>query len=74
VVHDATAANASEVPVYGALYFVDADLPILTKLTFRGFPLRYPKQLAWCVNEPGPVPAGRIPELSRLLVDRFPIA
>src|SRR4051794_11671365 len=40
------AAIAPEVPVHGALCFVDADLPVVFKLTFHGFPILYPRQLA----------------------------
>lgn len=30
------------VPILGALCFVDAELPLIGKLTFRGYPVRYP--------------------------------
>lgn len=36
---------APDVPVHGALCFVDSDLPLLGKLSFRGYPLLYPKAL-----------------------------
>jgi hypothetical protein len=44
VVQDAR-GDSTQVPVYGAFCFVEADLPMLSKLTFRGFPLLYPRQL-----------------------------
>lgn len=35
------AERAPDVPVHGALCFVDSDLPTFGKLTFKGFPLLY---------------------------------
>ena len=73
-VQDAIASTAPEVPVHGALAFVDADLPILGHLTFSGYMLLYPKQLAKRLNGPGPVPVERIPGLAQQLATCFPNA
>jgi hypothetical protein len=73
VVQDAR-GDSTQVPVYGAFCFVEADLPMLSKLTFRGFPLLYPRQLARRLNDPGPVPEALVGRLARSLADRFPAA
>ncbi len=65
---------APEAPVHGALCFVDADLPMLGKLTFKGFPLLYPKSLAKRINEAGPLPQQRVPAVATELAIRFPTA
>lgn len=63
---------ARDVPVRGALCFVDAELPLLGKLTFKGYPLLYPRGLAKRVNAPGPVPPERVHAIAARLAERFP--
>jgi hypothetical protein len=63
---------APEVPVRGALCFVDAELPLLGKPTFTGYPLLYPRGLAKRVNGPGPVPPERVRAIAAQLAERFP--
>ena len=41
---------APGVPVYGALCFVDGELPMLGTLTFNSYSLLYPKALAKRIN------------------------
>lgn len=65
---------ASGVPVHGALCFVDADLPMLEKLTFRGFPLLYAKSLAKRINATGPLDRERVPVVAGELAIHFPVA
>jgi hypothetical protein len=74
LVNDAIVSTAPEVPVYGAFAFVDADLPVLSRLNFSGYLLLYPRQLAKRLSERGPVPVDRIPELARHLATSFPSA
>ena len=61
---------APDVPNHGA----DADLPMLGKLTFKGFPLLYPKSLAKRINAAGPLDRDRVPAVAAELAIRFPIA
>jgi hypothetical protein len=65
---------APAVPVQGALCFVEADLPVLRKLNFNGFPLLYPKPLAKQLNSPGPLTPARVRQLAAALATRFPSA
>ena len=60
--------------MYGAFAFVDADLPLLSRLVYGGYPLLYPKQLAKRVSEPGHVPLDRIPDIAEQLGTHFPMA
>lgn len=62
------------VPVRGALCFVDADLPLVGKLTFAGFPLLYAKRLAKRINAKGPLVAELVPVVAGDLARRFPAA
>jgi hypothetical protein len=63
---------APEVSVRGALCFVDAELPLLGKLTFKGYPLLYPRVLAKRVNAPGPVSPERVRAIVAQLSEFFP--
>jgi hypothetical protein len=63
-----------EVPVHGALCFVDAELPLLRQLTFKGFPLLYPKTLAKRINNTAVVVHGRADDLAPELARQFPPA
>lgn len=65
---------APDVPIHGALCFVDADLPMLGKLSFKGFPLLYAKPLAKRINAGGPLDRERVPAVATELAIRFPIA
>jgi hypothetical protein len=65
---------APGVPVHGALCFVDADLPMLGKLSFKGFPLLYPKALAKRINAAGPLDRERVAAVATQLAIRFPAA
>ena len=65
---------APGVAVRGALCFVDADLPMLGKLSFNGYSLLYPKALAKRINQSGPVGAERVRALAGALAHRFPSA
>ncbi len=42
-----------DVPIHGALCFVDADLPMLGTLTINDYPLLHPKALAKRLNQGG---------------------
>jgi len=65
---------APDVPLHGALCFVDADLPLLGTLTFDGYPLLYPKALARRLNQHGPVAVRQRRELLTQLANHFPAA
>lgn len=65
---------ATGVPVHGAFCLVDADLPMLGKLTFEGFPLLYPKSLAKRLNAAGPLGRERVAAVASNLATRFPSA
>ena len=71
-VKDVLTDTAADVPGHGALALVDADLPILGRLSFSGYSLLYPRQLAKRASQPGPVAAERIPELALQLAVAFP--
>ena len=74
LVQDVMATLAPEVTVHGALCFIDSELPLLGKLTFRGFPLLYPKSLAKRINADGPTPPADIRAIAAALATRFPAA
>jgi len=63
---------AADVPVHGALCFVDSELPILGKLSINGDPLLHSKALAKCINANGPLSAEQVRALSSELAQRFP--
>ena len=65
---------APEVPVRGALCFVDADLPLVGTLTFDGFPLLYARRLARRLNARGPVAGERVLAVAGDLAQRLPPA
>ena len=67
-------AVAGDIPVRGAFCLVDADLPLVGTLTFRGYPLLYRKKLAKRLNADGPVPPERVRKLAALLAERLPPA
>ena len=65
---------APDVPMHGALCFVDSELPAFGKLTFKDFPLLYPKRLAKRINAGGPLTAEQVRALATELALRFPSA
>lgn len=74
LVRGTVAELGADVPIQGALCFVEADLPVLSKLSFAGFPLLYPKALAKRINADGPVASDRVKALAEQLGVRFPPA
>lgn len=74
LVATATAEISPGIPVRGALCFVDADLPILSRLSFRGYALLYPKQLAKRMAAEGELPEQQRRSLAAALAQRFPAA
>jgi len=65
---------AADVPVRGALCFVDSELPILGKLSFNGYPLLHSKALAKRVNGGGPLSIEQVQTVAVELARRFPPA
>ena len=65
---------APDVAVRGALCFVDSDLPMFGKLTFKGFPLLNVKPLAKRINAAGPRTDEHVRALATELALRFPSA
>jgi hypothetical protein len=65
---------APGVPARGALCFVDADFPVLGKLTFNGYPLLATKSLARRINAKGPVSGEEVPLIAARIAKRFPLA
>jgi hypothetical protein len=64
---------APNVPVRGALCFVDSDMPA-RKLTFKGFPLLNVKPLAKRINARGPLAQDHLRIVASELARRFPSA
>jgi hypothetical protein len=65
---------APGVPVWGALCFVDAAVPVFGKLTFNGYPLLHPKPLAKRINADGPLTLERVRAVATEMDRRFPSA
>jgi Nuclease-related domain len=65
---------ATDVPVHGALCFVDADLPMLGRRIFRGYPLVYPPALARLIKASGVLPPEQVHQVAAHLSSRFPAA
>jgi hypothetical protein len=63
-----------EVPVYGALCMVHAELPLLSTPKFRGYPLLHRRALAKRLNATGPLDAARARWLAERLGEHFPSA
>lgn len=70
VVHE----TAPEVPVRGALCFVEADLPLIGTLRCKGYPLVYPRALAKGINAGGTLGDDLVRALAGELATRFPVA
>ena len=62
---------ADVAPVHGALCFLDADLPMIGTLTFKGYPLIYPKPLAKRINAAGPMTSDQVNLLATALARHF---
>ena len=60
-----------EVPFGGAFCFIDTDMPLLRKLSCRGYPLRWRKGIAKLLEADGPVLPEQIAFLTRELAQRF---
>jgi hypothetical protein len=60
-----------DVPLRGALCFIDAGLPRLGTLTFDSYPLMYPKALAKRINAGGPLDAEAVGAVAARLAARF---
>lgn len=61
----------SDLSVRGVLCFVDAELPWLGTLSFRGFQILHPERLARRIGKPGPVTSEAIQTLAAELAQRF---
>jgi hypothetical protein len=59
------------VPVRGAFCLVDAELPLLGNLSFRGYPLLGRRKLAKRLNGRGPLPDAEVRALTAFLAERF---
>jgi len=73
VVKAVMAEVAPNVPVRGALCFVDSDMPT-RKLSFKGFPLLKVKPLAKRINARGPLAQDHLRIIVSELARRFPSA
>jgi len=60
------------VPIHGALWFVDADLPTLGRLKFDGFVLANPKRLSARIGACGPVTDASVRVIATYRADRPP--
>lgn len=58
-------------PVYGALCFVKAELPLLGTLTFDGYPLLYPRGVAKRLNASGALTADEVDAVASLIAGHF---
>jgi Nuclease-related domain len=75
-VRAALASNAAPVEVHGCLCFVGgrADKPLLRKLSFDGYRLLYPRQLAKWLNRPGELDSDEMRRLAENLAITLPAA
>jgi len=72
---DAVKAAAGDAPpVHGAFCLLDADLPLVGTLSFRGYQLLYRKKLTRKLNAAGRLSDTGVRELADALADRFPAA
>jgi hypothetical protein len=63
-----------DVRVCGALCFVDADLPMLGRRAFRGYPLVYPRALARQIKAGGVLQPEQVHAVAAHVSSRFPAA
>jgi hypothetical protein len=68
------AAVGPGVPVHGAFCLVDAELPLVRTLTFRGYPLLGRRKLAKTLNAPGALSDAEVCALAARLAERFQAA
>jgi hypothetical protein len=61
-------------PVHGAFCFVDSELPTFGTLSFRGYPLLYPRGLARRIKARGPCEPELVHAVAAHLSRRFPAA
>jgi hypothetical protein len=73
-VQAATADLGFDVPVRGVLCFVDAELPLLGTLSFRGYPLLYVRPLARRIRSRGGLATEQCEVVAACLASRFPAA
>lgn len=75
---DAVAVVMSELgvalPVHGAFCFVDSELPTISTLTFRGYPLLAPRRLAGRIKKRGQAGPELLNAVAAQLSSRFPAA
>ena len=71
VVRAMVAEHRDDVPVRGAMCFTEGELPMLRTLTFQGWPLLYPKDMAMCLNATGPLDTASIRDLARSLAQHL---
>jgi hypothetical protein len=74
LVKAALADSAPGVPVRGAVAFIGDGLPLLSRLSFEGVPIRYPKQLAKLLNSSGELTPEMVRAIAIELTRRFPSA
>jgi hypothetical protein len=74
LVKAALVESAPGVPVKGAIAFIGEGLPLFGKVSFDGFPIRYPKQLAKLLNGEGELTPEMARALAIELATRFPSA
>lgn len=68
------ATTRPDVPVHGALCFVDADIPVLGRTTMRGFEMLYPRRLAKRLNAIGALRDDHVRSIAGALAQHFPVA
>ena len=61
----------AEAPIHGALCFIDAGLPLLGSVNFRGYPLLYPTGLAKRINARGSLSAEAVGLIATELAKPF---
>jgi hypothetical protein len=74
LVQAALQETAADVPVHGAMCFIDADLPLVGTLKLNGFALLYRKALARRLNANGPLGRETAQSIATQLAERFPPA
>ena len=67
-------SERADIPVHGAFCFVDADLPTIGTLTFRGYPLLSPRRLAGRIKTREQGNAELLRAVATHLATRFPAA
>jgi len=70
----AMADLGAALPVHGAFCFVDAGLPTIGTLTFRGYPLLTPRRLSGRIKKRGQAERELLHAVAAQLSSRFPAA